>query len=348
MGSDDEEAPDVVDNAVLGLAMMWADKTPNPERLLEKHFDCKEVHDAAMILWEKTKLGKKPVKHQQNDKLEKTAKELMVVIKKMKDLKDDKVRIMVSPDSLAMVSFMESTWGDGDEASTAARLLNLERQMNEMRVELAKGINMMSNPPPKQYAEVVARSGRQNKVVTKPVPTVRVQLPHAEVQHEESEVDTEQVQVSEEDYQIVRKKRKAPRKVQYGTGQASSGGAGAEAAPYEVWIGNTHPDSTKEIIAEVLMELGKKVDGDNVLMEDLQVLECECLTKPRTDGRKPYTKQWRVQVANRFREHMKRPEAFQVGWSSRRYFPARPRVPDLHLASGARNGVAAALPSLSE
>ena len=136
------------------------------------------------------------------------------------------------------------------------------------------------------------------------------------------------------------------RKVQYGTGNTGKGGAGGEAAPYEVWIGNTHPDSTKEIIQEVLVELGKRTDGEGAPREDLKILECECLTKVRSDGSKPYTKQWRVKVSNKFREHMKRPEAFQVGWSSRRYFPARPKVPELRLAPGAaREEVGAAAPA---
>ena len=130
------------------------------------------------------------------------------------------------------------------------------------------------------------------------------------------------------------RRRKQPRKVQYGTGNSTMGGEGGEAAPYEVWIGNTHPESSEEIIREVLVELGRRSKGDTSLAEDLQVQECECLTKARTDGSKPYTKQWRVKVPNRFREHMKKPEAYQVGWSSRRYFPARAKVPDLHLATG--------------
>ena len=128
------------------------------------------------------------------------------------------------------------------------------------------------------------------------------------------------------------RRRKQPRKVQYGN--STTGGESGEAAPYKVWIGNTHPESSEEIIREVLVEMGRRSKGDTGLAEDLQVLECECLTKAKTDGRKPYTKQWRVKVPNRFREHMKKPEAYQVGWSSRRYFPARAEVPDLHLATG--------------
>ena len=116
-----------------------------------------------------------------------------------------------------------------------------------------------------------------------------------------------------------------------------------------MWIGNAHPDSTPEVIKEVLIELGKRTEGDAALTKDMQALECQCLTKLRADGTKPYTKQWRVKVSNRFRQPMMRPEALQVGWSSRRYFPAGPKVPELHLAPGAaREEAAAAAPATEQ
>ena len=108
---------------------------------------------------------------------------------------------------------------------------------------------------------------------------------------------------------------------------------GGEAAPYEVFVGNTHPDTTETIVKEVLAQVSQSMPEEMKLQEPLMILEVECLTKPRTDGRKSWTKNWRVQVSNRFREHMLRPEAYPMGWSSRRYFPARaarPAVPPLN------------------
>ena len=84
---------------------------------------------------------------------------------------------------------------------------------------------------------------------------------------------------------------------------------------------------------EVLAQVSLKIPEEMKLEEPLQILEVECLTKPRTDGRKLWTKNWRVQVSNRFCEHMLRPEAYPMGWSSMRYFPARaarPAVPPLN------------------
>ena len=81
-----------------------------------------------------------------------------------------------------------------------------------------------------------------------------------------------------------------------------------------------------------MKKFSEAMAGDLKLAEPLEILEVECLTKPREDGRKLWTKNWRVQVPNRLREHMLRPEDYPVGWSSRRSCPAmapRQAVPAL-------------------
>ena len=54
------------------------------------------------------------------------------------------MKVIMTPTTLATVPLMESTWGEGDKASTAARLLNLEKQMSEMCMELAKVVQIMT------------------------------------------------------------------------------------------------------------------------------------------------------------------------------------------------------------
>ena len=46
------------------------------------------------------------------------------------------------------------------------------------------------------------------------------------------------------------------RKVQYGTSQVKV--VGAEAAPYDVFVGNTHPDTTDETVKQVLRQVSEK------------------------------------------------------------------------------------------
>ena len=64
------------------------------------------------------------------------------------------------------------------------------------------------------------------------------------------------------------------------------------------------------------------------LSEPLEVEMVDELTKPREDGKQPWSRNWRVQVPHRFREHILRPEAIPEGWTSRRFFPPRPRRPE--------------------
>ena len=161
--SGSEDDPESIDNAVLCMAWMWSDKTTvaNAEKLVVKHFkhSYQDVYGALVLIWEKTgKVGRKPPKHTKSDKFEMSAKELIAFILKLKEQDDPKVNVIMSPTTMAMIPMMESTWGEGDEASTAARLLNLEIQMNEMRTELYKGVQMMAS---KSLAHLISSSSHQ-------------------------------------------------------------------------------------------------------------------------------------------------------------------------------------------
>ena len=59
------------------------------------------------------------------------------------------------------------------------------------------------------------------------------------------------------------------------------------------------------------------------MAEPLVILNVTCLTKPNENGDALRTKCWKVQVPNKYREHMLRSEAYPNGWSHRRYFPKR-------------------------
>ena len=125
-------------------------------------------------------------------------------------------------------------------------------------------------------------------------------------------------------------KKRAPRPVQQGTAQINV--EGAEAAPFDIVVGNTHPDSTEEIIRDVLTRVSEALEGEDKLHEKLHIIEVECLTKPREDGSRIWSKSWRIQVPNKFHAHMMKPQAVPTGWTSRKYFPprlSRPPVPDL-------------------
>ena len=297
------EEPKIVDNVVLAMAVTWLSKTtgPNTERLLEQHFPQYEKLSKAMqLLHDGMQLSGKPQGRQGPHKVNKIIEDLVKIVRKLSKDTKPKMKVMLSMDNLVHVPMVESTWGAGDEVSTAARLLNLERQMSEMRMELVKGLQVVQNNPPvakEQYADIAksAVAGGSGDTGRKPKNQDKVQGRQMKAAGGGGAVEEQPVQgVDKDGFQEVTRKKKVPRKVQYGTGTATTGGRGGEAAPYEVWIGNTHPDSTKEISEDVLKELGKRMDGKAKLAEELEVLECECLTKERSDGKKPYTRQWSV------------------------------------------------------
>ena len=116
-------------------------------------------------------------------------------------------------------------------------------------------------------------------------------------------------------YQVVPPRRQ-PRKITYGTKNIAS--AGAEAAPIEVFVGNTNPRATDVIVAAVLKDCAK----DMPEKPELEILSVRCLTNPERDPN-PRTKSWVVRVPFMFKSLMENDDLYPAGWSHRKYFPAR-------------------------
>ena len=110
--------------------------------------------------------------------------------------------------------------------------------------------------------------------------------------------------------------RRQPRKVNYGTKNIST--AGAEAAPIEVFVGNTNPRATEEIIAAVLKDCAKDMPDK----PELDILDVRCLTNPERDPN-PRTRSWVVRVPFKFKSLMENVEFYPTGWSHRKYYPPR-------------------------
>ena len=119
--------------------------------------------------------------------------------------------------------------------------------------------------------------------------------------------------------------RRKPRKVNYGTAKVTTGRSDEAVAPFEVFIANTHPESTRELIKEILVECA---ESDGARSGPLEVLEVKCMTN-RDKIPNPRTLCWKVTVPNREREYMIKDEAYPEGWAHRRFFPPRTSVPKL-------------------
>ena len=117
------------------------------------------------------------------------------------------------------------------------------------------------------------------------------------------------------DYQTVNNRRRN-RKMNYGTNKIDE--AGAEAAPIEIFVGNTNPRATEEIIKRVLVKCAEKMpDGPK-----LEILEVKLLTNPDRDPN-PRFKSWMVKVPYAFKNLMEEDAFYPNGWSHRKYFPKR-------------------------
>ena len=112
------------------------------------------------------------------------------------------------------------------------------------------------------------------------------------------------------------KGRRQPRKMAYGTNKVEM--AGAEAAPIEVFVGNTNPRATEDIIKKVLLKC-----ADNMTERpELEILEVKLLTNPERDPN-PRFKSWKVTVPYSCKSLMEDDSFYPNGWSHRKYFPKR-------------------------
>ena len=76
-------------------------------------------------------------------------------------------------------------------------------------------------------------------------------------------------------------------------------------------------------ISEVLIKCSEMFTGEEKLASPLNILKVTCLSKPNSSGEPLRTKCWKVQVPNKFCEHMLKDEAYPYGWSHRRFFTKR-------------------------
>ena len=70
------------------------------------------------------------------------------------------------------------------------------------------------------------------------------------------------------------RKSRSPRPHQVGTSSVNI--TGGEAAPYNVVIGNTHPDSTSEMSSDVLKKVAEQIPPEESLKDPLLILDIEC------------------------------------------------------------------------
>ena len=114
--------------------------------------------------------------------------------------------------------------------------------------------------------------------------------------------------------------RRQPRKVSYGKSNVTL--AGAEAAPIDIFIGNTNPLATPEMIKTVMENSALKLSEES----KLEIVAVKCLNNFERDPN-PRSKCWKVTVPYAFRDLMENDELYPSGWSHRKFFPPRRNNP---------------------
>ena len=89
-----------------------------------------------------------------------------------------------------------------------------------------------------------------------------------------------------------------------------------QAAPVEIYIGNTTPAATEGIVEAVLMKCAKGLDAQT----EFKVLEVVQLAK---QIEKPRTKCWKVVIPYKFKDMMEKDELYPPGWCHRKFFSPR-------------------------
>ena len=292
----------VIDDWVLSTVHMWVMRLSKAEtrRLIEANIPFERVYEAFVKLSEEAQGVTKPVKHtggRAGTAIEQTAKEIVDVIYDL-DKRADCPRFILSSRELSQIP--GTSISNSDVVPLGSRMEELEKTVGL----LLKTVNDLKNAPV-SFAQVAnagigGRAGQGGGLVGQggagrdgvgqggtagrgDQPFVgarsrldslsgrenfRERLQSLSEKRKQDEMTGDNVENENEQFQYPRRR---PRKVNYGKCNVDI--AGGEAAPYEIFIGNTNPASTEEKIGEVLMKCADLLPEDEKLAEPLQILK---------------------------------------------------------------------------
>ena len=343
--------PPDISSWTLATIEMWTNKMPDDEvmSLIEKHMSFDVLWDDGAIKINELELVQNKsvmkIPKSTSGRTRDLAKNLLDRVKDLKNIHS--VKFIVSCDQLEWVpGTIKAADSAVDQVAVSTRLDTLEKSQEEV-IKMLKELQQSQLRPSLQSTEASSAVNVPSIKITAPsfsdvaaasVPPkanisnqVRSRSTSASSKRSRSETEGESNEKNDK-WKDVNRKRKP--KVQHGVNKIEVTNPTA-VTPYDVVIGNTHPDSDKDIIIDVLIDVSKHMPDEMKLDSDLEIIDAIYLTKPREDGSKPWSKSWQVRVPQKFRDHIMRPEAIPAGWTSRRFFPPRPKkpsVPDLHPA----------------
>ena len=108
-----------------------------------------------------------------------------------------------------------------------------------------------------------------------------------------------------------------------GTGGAANVNTAGRVAPYEMYVGRTHPDTTEEDIRGLVQDYTKDTDRP----DGVSVIDVDLLKEMKDQNDRIVSKCWRVTVAFTDKDKMMEASSWPAGWTYRQYFLPRQAIP---------------------
>jgi uncharacterized LabA/DUF88 family protein len=325
-----------INSVVLGTVYMYHEKLPKPDviEIIETNFEEGEIFSALTVLH--GALGMDPPHGRQTSSnrtaVTAYANDAFDTISKL--VSESKLpRIVVSSEDLARLPLSKKKMDNAEVATVNCRLEALESMIKDVvsKVNTLTDKPIFSNVTPTVVVGGPTQQGVPGAVVgtgARPRPgqgqgpagpvgqnMFRDRSPSVKRGYSEVAKDNLENPAGGKEFQTVNNRRR-PRKMNYGTNKIEE--AGAEAAPVDVFVGNTNPRATEEIIKRVLIKCAEKMPDK----PKLEIIEVKLLTNAERDPN-PRFKSWMVRVPYSFKTLMEDDAFYPDGWSHRKYFPKR-------------------------
>ena len=271
-----------LNNVVLGTLHMYYNKIPKPDvlEIMETNFEENEIFGACKVLNEAA--GLEPPHGRQTSPnrtaVQAYALDLFDCMDKL--VSENKLPMsVVSSDELGRVPLNKKKMDNTEVVTVNCRLEALETMIKTV----VNTVNKLSEKPsftggaiPK--AAEVGLGGASWPHLNRQVASRQARERSPSVKRAYNDVAKDNSDAGEAPFQPVPPRRRQPRKMNYGTNKVQVE-EGAEAAPIEMFVGNTNPRATEDIIKRVLLKCAENMPEK----PKLEILEVQLLTNPERD-----------------------------------------------------------------